>query len=120
MLIFLRSIKFIVYILFSLPLKYCGSDINNDFIAEYFLLKNVSSVIGYICSEGENSDYLQLVKKLHGINIKTAFFNKRSEVKVPFMSHSIFWQVGVILDTRCVSFDDVRLVFMKVSRVKIN
>ncbi|XP_014234925.2 uncharacterized protein LOC106657764 [Trichogramma pretiosum] len=89
---------------------------SSEFIVDYFVLKKISSVVGFTCNSLE--DDFSLVKQFTKNGIGTAVQKLNKNYKVDIISTSN-WKLGIFIDSQCHDTQNIELLFSKATDLRL-
>ncbi|KAL7300328.1 hypothetical protein TKK_0006955 [Trichogramma kaykai] len=84
-------------------------NVDEDFIVDYFMSKNVSDVTSFNCDNITRT--ILLIKSLNENRIRTVIVNLNKPLEVRELVQTNYWILGVVVDLRCIDNDQITLVF---------
>ncbi|KAL7295307.1 hypothetical protein TKK_0011340 [Trichogramma kaykai] len=105
----LNHLKNLIFIVLMIPINRCDQNITNSFIVEYFLYRAPSMIVGFTCNQYE-SDF-GLIKQFSRAKLKSMFWKLEQDVELASLIKTIYHKIGVFVDSRCQSSENVKLIF---------
>ncbi|KAJ8664943.1 hypothetical protein QAD02_006605 [Eretmocerus hayati] len=80
-------------------LIFVSASIQDDFVIEYFIYKNISSVVSFSCSLV--SDEVVFMQRLNQAGIRSASSRIVASHSLKNIAHTEYWKLGIFFDLEC-------------------
>ncbi|XP_023317368.1 uncharacterized protein LOC111694245 [Trichogramma pretiosum] len=91
-------------------------DVDEEFIVDYFMSKNVSDVTSFNCDNTTNN--ILLMKSLNEKRIRAVIVNLNKPLDVKELVQTNYWRLGIVVDLRCIDNDQITLLFSEAANLQ--